>query len=277
MKTKVGAPAFDDPVARFAVAIPSAIIITALCVVLARCQPAERTVAESTRATTVVLEHAAPTPPPAPPTPRPTSPPTPPPTLPPVPRVTLAPLPKRAAPRAIHASGGGHAAPHPHPQVVAPPLIVAGNGGGVGPGHDSGQGAGAGGGTGNGTAGLVSGGTGGTGSGDVNADAPCGSVDLVPFEAPDHSGSVTYEHVRATVTFPDGHTQSDEFPYHWSYTDPADDPWSAQNLPNPNFTTRVQAPPPGTNVSRYPETIRYILDHTRSDGTTVLQECPRQR
>ena len=262
MKTKVGAPAFDDPVARFAVAVPSAIVITALCFALGRCQPADRTPAEHAPATTVVLERAAPTPPP--PTPRPTSPPT----LPPIPRVTLAPVPQRAAPRAIRASGGGHAAP-PHPRAAPPAVIVAGSGGGAGTGEGSGEGPGNAGGTGSGT--------GGTGSGTVNADAPCGSVDLIPFQSPDHTGPITYEHVRATVTFPDSHSQSDDFPYRWAYSDPGDDPWSARNLPNPNFTTRVQLPPPGTNTTRYPEVIRYILAHTRTDGTTILQECPRQR
>jgi hypothetical protein len=265
MKTKVGAPAFDDPVRRFAVAVPSAIVITALCFALGRCQPAERTVAETAPPTTVVLERRPPTPLPPTPTPRP---PTPPPTLPPVPRVTLAPVPLRAAPRAIRASGGGHAAPKPHPQVVVPSVVVAGSGGGAGTGTGSGEGAGDAGGSGNGT--------GGTGSGTVNADAPCGEVDFIPFQAPDHSGSITYEHVLATVTFPDGHKQSAEFPYRWAYASPADDPWSAVNLPNPNFATRLQPPPADTDVSRYSETIRYIINHTRPDGTTVLQDCPAQ-
>jgi hypothetical protein len=269
MKTKVGAPAFDDPVKRFAVAVPSAIAITALCFALGRCQPADRSVAETAPPATVVLERPAPTPPPTPkpiPTPRP---PTLPPTLPPVPRVTLAPVPLRAAPAAIRASGGGHAALNAQPQVVVPSVIVAGSGGGAGTGTGSGEGAGNAGGSGNGT--------GGTGSGTVNADAPCGSVDLIPFQAPDHAGTITYEYIRATVTFPDGHTQSEEFPYRWAYASPADDPWSALNMSNANFITRVQPPPPGTDVSRYSETIRYILNHTRSDGTTILQECPRPR
>jgi hypothetical protein len=270
MKTKVGASAFDDPRARFAVAVPSAIAITALCFALGRCQPADRTLSERTRATTVVLEHAAPTPPPTPrPTPPPTPRPTPPPTLPPVPKVTLAPVPQRAAPRAVHASGGGHAVLRPHPQIAPPAVIVGGSGGGAGTGQGAGEGAGDAGGSGNGTS--------GTGSGNVNADAPCGSVDLIPFQAPDHSGWLTYEHVRATVTFPDGHTQSDEFPYRWAYANPADDPWSVQNMQNANFITRVQLPSSSANPSRFSDVIRYILDHTRGDGTTILQECPRQR
>jgi hypothetical protein len=267
MKTKVGAQVFDDPAVRFAIAIPSAIIITALCFALGRWQPAYRTFHEQAPNTTIVLEKALPTPPPPtapPPTPRPTPPPSPP----PMPHVTLAPVPKRAAPRAVHHSGGGHVAP-PHPQPAPPVVIAGGTGGGAGTGEGSGEGAGNAGGSGNGT--------GGTGSDAVNADAPCGFVDLIPFQQPDHSGLITYEHVRATVSFPDGRTQEADFPYRWAYTDPADDPWSPRNLPNPNFVTRVQLPPPGTDTSRFSDLIRYILAHTRSDGTTILQECPKQR
>jgi hypothetical protein len=260
MKTKVGAPVFADPVARFAVAVPSAIVITALFFAFWRWQPPSSTLAEQKPATTVVLERA-------PPTPRPTPRPTPPP--PPVPHVTLAPIPQRAAPRAVSRSGGGHAAPRPHPQVITPSVVVAGSGGGAGTGAGSGEAAGTAGGSGNGT--------GGTGSGSVNVDAPCGDVDLVPFLAPDHRGSLTYEHVNATVTFPDGHKEDANFPYTFVYADPGSDPWSQQNLPNPNFPTHVQQPPPGTDTTRYPDVIRYVLSHTRSDGTTVLQECPGQR
>ena len=264
MKTKVGTSGWTgDPVARFSVAVPSAIAITALCFALGRCQPADRTLAEHTVATTVVLERAAPTPPP--PTPRPT----PPPTLPPVPKVTSAPIAQRAAPHAVHPSGGGRVAPVTLPHIAPPKaVIVAGSGDGAGPGTGDGEGAGDAGGSGNGT--------GGTGSG-VNADAPCGTVDLKPFQSPDHSGSTTFEHIQGTVTFPDGHQQTEEFPYRWSYVDPGDDPWSPRNMPNANFVTHVQLPPPSANVSRFPEVIRYILNHTREDGTTILQECPRQR
>ena len=197
---------------------------------------------------TVVLERAPATPSPPPPTP--------PPTVAPVPKATLAPVPQRAAPRAVHASGGGHAAPVTHPLVAPPAVIVAGSGGGAGPGEGAGVGAGNAGGSGNGT--------GGSGSGSVNADAPCGSVDLIPFQSADHAGAITYEHILATVTFPDGHKESAEFPYRWPYTDPADDPWSPRNIASASFFTRVQPPPPGANTSRYPEVIRYILDHTRS-------------
>jgi len=262
MRTKAGAPVFADPAARFAVAVPSAIIITGLFFAFWRWQPATRILAEQVPSTTVVLERAPPTPPP--PTPPP---PTPPPTPPPVPRVTLAPVVQRAAPRAVHRSGGGHTALRPHPRVVVPSVIVAGNGGGAGTGEGSGEGAGDSDGSGNGT--------GGTGSDSVNAQAPCGSVDLIPVQAPDHRGSITYEYVEATVTFPDGHTERAAFPYRFAYADPSQDPWSPQNMSDENFPAHVQPPPPGTDTSRYPEVISYVLDHTRDDGTTVLQECPR--
>jgi hypothetical protein len=182
--------------------------------------------------------------------------------------VTLTPIPQRAAPRAVHASGGGHVAPITPPHITQQQAVIVA-GGGAGPGTGDGEGAGDAGGSGNGT--------GGTGSGNVNTDAPCGKVELVPFQRPDHTGSTTFEYVQGTVTFPDGHKEIEEFPYRWSYTDPAADPWSPQNMPNANFVTHVQMPPPNANVSRFPELIRYILNHTREDGTTILQECPRQR
>jgi hypothetical protein len=169
----------------------------------------------------------------------------------------------------VHASGGGHAAPITPPITPQQPVAVASSGGGTGPGAGNGEGAGDAGGSGNGT--------GGTGSGSTNTDAPCGSVDLIPFQSPDHSGATTFEHVQATVTFPDGHQETEDFPYRWSYTDPGADPWSPQNMPNANFVTRVQLPPSNADVSRFSELIRYILNHTRENGTTILQECPRQR
>ena len=95
---------------------------------------------------------------------------------------------------------------------------------------------------------------------------------------PRRSGSTAYETIRATVHFPDGHTASELFPYAWVYPDATNtDPWSPRNLRDPDFPARAQLPPPGTDLRRYPEVIRYILEHTRGDGTTVLQECPIPR
>jgi hypothetical protein len=267
MKTKVGSPG-DDPerTRRFAIAIPSAILITAIFVLASRYQPADRTVAEQIPTAMVVLEHA-------PPTPRPTPKPTPPPTPVPVVHVTLAPV-QRVAPIVaphVRPAGGAHAAPRIIAHAVHPKALAAPNAGG-GNGNDAAAGTGAGTGSGNAS------GNGDADAGDaVNADAPCGSVDLIPFEAPDRSGGSIFEHIQATVTFPDGHTQVAEFPYRFAYADLDSDPWSARNMRNPSFVVRVQPAPVGANTSRYPDVIRYILDHTRQNGLTVLQECPRLR
>lgn len=267
MKTIVGSQGNDpERTRRFAVAIPAAIAITALLVGLARCQPADRTVADQIPAhVTVVLERAAPTPQP---TPKPTPPPTPPP-APPVHKTAL--RTERAGTIAPKPIGGAHAA-----QLLIPHAIVAKTyaapkargGSGTSAAAGTGEGTGSGDAEGSGDAG---------GGGTVNADAPCGYVDLLPFQSPDHSGSVTFEHVRATVAYPDGHKESQEFPYRFAYSDPADDPWSKVNLPNDKFPTRVQLPPPGANTARYADVIRYIIDHTRQNGLTTLQECPKPR
>jgi hypothetical protein len=82
--------------------------------------------------------------------------------------------------------------------------------------------------------------------------------------------------VTATVQFPDGHTETDTFPYLWTYANgEAEDPWSTTNLQhNPNEVVNLVLPPPGTDTSGYPPLIRYILDHTRPDGRTDLADCP---
>jgi len=277
MKTKVGSLS-DDPgrARRFAIAIPSALVITAAFVVFAHSQNDDRMPAERTPVLTVVFERRLPTPRPTPrPTPKPTPRPSPRPTPPPLPKVTQAPVPQRVGkPVVHHAIGGAHAAQRALPQL-APPKTSAAPVAAGGSGTSIAAGIGAGSGSGNGT------GAGDSGTGadvNVNASAPCGFDDLIPFEAPDRNGTITYEHIRATVTYPDGHTESAEFPYRWSYRDPSDDPWSPHNMNDPNFPTRVQMPPEGADESRFPEVIRYILDHTRREtGTTTLQECPKPR
>jgi len=264
VKTKVGSRAFaDDPerLRRYAVALPSAVALTLLFFALGIWRPAAFPRAERPAVTAIVLERR-PQPTPAPRRVRP-------PTHP----VALAEVPQRAAPRALRAPGGAPAA-LAHPARLAPadvPAAVApGAGNGSGPGEGAGPAAG--------DAGAGPSGTGGTGTAAVDADAPCGSVDFVPDQAPRRSGSTAYETIRATVHFPDGHTASELFPYAWVYPDATNtDPWSPRNLRDPDFPARAQLPPPGTDLRRYPEVIRYILEHTRGDGTTVLQECPIPR
>lgn len=265
MKTKVGSSGFaDDPerLRRYAVALPSAIALTLVFFSLGMLRPAAHPSADQPTVTAIVLErHIA----------RPPS--TPPPVRPQFRPVAVVAVPERAAPRAARTPSGAAApaiAPV-HKAIASLPIAaVPEAGSGAGPGSGPAAGAGP------GDAGPS--GTGGTGTAAVDATSPCGSVDFIPDQAPRRSGGTAYETIRATVRFPDGHTASDVFPYAWVYADAANtDPWSPRNLRDPDFPARAQQPPPGTDTRRYPEVIRYILEHTRGDGTTVLQECPHPR
>ncbi len=249
------------------IAIILAILITALEAAIAAWHwPATPVPPEHVVATTIVLERAPPTPRPTPaptPTPVPTTIPT------PLVHVTVAPV-QRAAPPQQHHAGGASAVVQPvrHPMVhhtrTAPRAVAAlgdGAGSGSGVGDDAGSGAGN--------------GTGGSGTGLVDAQ-PCGEVDFLPNEAPRIVGDVSYETIRATVRYPDGHRASDVFPYPWVYADWMDtDPWSPLNVRKANEVAFAQLPPPGENPQRYSDVIRYILDHTTSAGHTILQPCPR--
>jgi len=256
----------------YALAIP---IVGLLLVIAALMRPPHADAPETLGPTAfVTIEHATPRP-----TAPPTAPPTPVPT--PLPHAVSARVPERAAPRAVRASGGGRLAPSPSPHRAlakhpAQPKAALASGSsladGTGDGDGSGDGMGAGAGGGAGT------GTGGSGADDTDADAPCGAVDFIPREAPRIVNGTSYEEITATVHFPDGHAESSDFPYPWVYPD-ADvtDPWSSANLRRANLTVRAQLPPPDADTHRYPDVIRYILDHTRSNGSTVLQECPKPR
>ncbi len=259
---------------RISVSIVLATAITVLEVFVAFSHWPRETPTERVIATTVVLERA---PKPTPrPKPRPTLRPAP--TPKPLPRATLAPV-ERAAPAAAHHAGGASAARHlvlhhQHPRDVARPKAPAAIGVALAPGNGSGLGSGngadsdAGSGTGNGA--------GGTGTGAVNADAPCGYVEFVPDASPKIVGTTSYETIRTTVHYPDGHTASEEFPYPWVYADyMATDPWSPVNVRQPNEVVYAQLPPPGTDTHRYGDVVRYVIDHTDALGHTVLQPCPR--
>ncbi len=253
-------PPPDDPgrTRRVIVSIVLAIAITALEVVVAFRHASFDVPAERTVSTNVVLERAPPTPRPVP-----TATPTPPP---PLPRATIALVPQHAAPRTSHVAGGTSVVRPPAPQPVHPE-VAAGGLPGTGAGSGSGPGTGEDAGAGNGT--------GGTGTAAVDVDAPCGYVEFVPSEAPKIAGNVSYETVSATVHFPDGHTESEDFPYAWVYADWMNtDPWSPVNVRKNDLTIPAQLPPPGADTRRYNEVIRYILDHTGPTGRTLLQPCP---
>jgi hypothetical protein len=231
----------------------------------------------------VVLERSQPTPRPTPhPTPRPTPPPTPPPVVHVPPRATIAPVPRVAAAKAagvkspVH--GGAPAKPVHHfknfdiyEQLAKNRLGraagVSGTGAGTGvgalTGGENGTGAG------NGKA--------GTGTGTVNATTPCGEVVFNVRGAPEYHNGAATERITATVQFPDGHTETDTFPYTWTYANgERDDPWSSTNLAKQNVDIPLVFPPAGSDTSAYPPLIRYILEHTRPNGTTVLEPCPNQ-
>jgi hypothetical protein len=146
----------------------------------------------------------------------------------------------------------------------------------------TGTGLGSGAGNGGGEAGNAEGsGTGGNGTGDVNANAPCGFVELQPSGPPDFQGDQIAEVIVAIVHFPDGHVEQARFPYRWVYRHgERDDPWSSTNLrlhATTAFQIPLQPPPPGADVTSYSSTIQYILQHTTANGTTTLSPCPKPK
>ena len=85
----------------------------------------------------------------------------------------------------------------------------------------------------------------GRGNGATNADEPCG---FVTFSNPhgshyDPSTRGFWVDIRMAVHFSDGSSQSLMLDYPWYYSSEAANPWSDQNLKDPSFPTRFQAPP----------------------------------
>jgi hypothetical protein len=266
----------DDPgrPRRFVIAIGLALAITVLeLLVVMRPRTSDTPRPEPTLVANVALERAAPTPrPTSRPTPRPT------PTPAPVAVATTAPVAQRAAPPARRHAGGVSAAAPRAPRPIVHRIVLPKTAGvsGVARSPGSGSGTGSGSGVGNDTGSGAGEGTGGAGTDAVNANVPCGYVDFMPDDNPRIVGNVSYETIRATVHYPDGHTGSDDFPYPWTYNDYMDtDPWSPLNVRRNNLYVPAQLPPPGADTRRYSDLIRYILDHTNANGGTVLQPCPQ--
>jgi hypothetical protein len=238
--------------------------------------PDRESEAQTTR---IVFETPRPTPTPRPtakPTPTP-QPPTPPPRITPPPHSTPAPVQQVAGRAKGHPArlqgGGAHKAiakaitgKHANPRA-------AGSGTGTSTGHGSGIKPGTGGGLGGNGSGDA-----GTGNGAVNANTPCGFVEFRPHGAPRYSNGTAYETIRATVSYPDGHTETAEFPYRWVYPNgEQNDPWSDTNLRKGDFPVTLQTPPPGSDVSSFSPIVQYILKHSDQGGYTDLPNCPKSR
>ena len=133
------------------------------------------------------------------------------------------------------------------------------------------------------TAGAGPGGAGtgqsGTGNGTGGAPAanePCGYVEFVNvggLSKYDRRTGGYFVNIRMTVHFPDHHTESVRLDYPWYYPSQAANPWSAQNLANPNFPVTLQTPPPG-QAQNEPPLLQYVIAHSTPDGYTLLKNCP---
>jgi hypothetical protein len=115
----------------------------------------------------------------------------------------------------------------------------------------------------------------GNGAGSASGEPPCG---FVTFSDPHGSHFDTqtrgfWVDIRMSVHFADGSSQSVLLDYPWYYSSEALNPWSDQNLKDPNFPTRFQPPPPA-KASGEPPVVQYVVTHSTPDGMTLLKDCP---
>ncbi|MGA7285192.1 MAG: hypothetical protein WBW87_11685 [Candidatus Cybelea sp.] len=116
----------------------------------------------------------------------------------------------------------------------------------------------------------------GSGSDATNANEPCG---FVTFSNPhgshyDPSTRGFWVDIRMAVHFNDGSSQSLMLDYPWYYSSEAANPWSDQNLKDPSFPTRFQAPP-ASKIAAEPPLVQYVIAHSTPDGMTLLRDCPQ--
>jgi hypothetical protein len=127
-----------------------------------------------------------------------------------------------------------------------------------------------------GSAGVAGGAaTSGNGSGAAAGNEPCGFVE---FSDPhgsryDPRTGGFWVDIRMSVHFPDGRTESTMLDYPWYYPNEASNPWSDQNLNDPNFPTRFQTPPPDKRAGE-PPLVQYVIEHSTPQGFTLLRDCP---
>ncbi len=116
----------------------------------------------------------------------------------------------------------------------------------------------------------------GTGQGTGGAPAahePCGYVDFAPNDNPttDPRTGRVWEYVSIIVHFPDGSEQSLNLDYPFYYKSEAEDPFIKGH---DNIPATFQFPPPKQESSE-PPLVQYVVQHTTSDGYTLLHECPK--
>jgi hypothetical protein len=121
--------------------------------------------------------------------------------------------------------------------------------------------------------GVSSAGRGGSGAGD--GGAPCGFVEFSDphgsrYDPQTHGAWVDIE---MSVRFPDGHSEMLSLDYPWFYPNDAANPWSEQNLHDPDFPTTFQSPPPEKRANE-PALVQYVIAHTSTGGYTLLKDCP---
>ena len=121
-------------------------------------------------------------------------------------------------------------------------------------------------------------GTSGNGPAAATADQPCGFVTFSDPHGSQYDARTKgfWVDIRMSVHFADGSSQSVMLDYPWYYASEAANPWSDQNLRDPNFPTRFQ-PPPAAKAAAEPPVVQYVVAHSTPDGMTLLQDCPTPR
>lgn len=156
-----------------------------------------------------------------------------------------------------------------HAQRTPVPVVMGGQGAGAGTGKAPVGGNGPGGaGTGQGDA--------GTGSGAAASAEPCGFIeftDIGGLSRYDQSTGGYWVDIRMTVHFPDDRSAEVVLDYPWYYPSQAVNPWSDQNVENPDFPVTFQWPP-AARAPYEPPLVQYVMQHTTAGGYTKLKDCP---
>jgi hypothetical protein len=115
----------------------------------------------------------------------------------------------------------------------------------------------------------------GNGTAATSADPPCGFVTFSDPHGSQYDARTRgfWVDIRMAVRFADGTSQSLILDYPWYYSSEAANPWSDQNLKDPGFPTRFQAPPPEKLASE-PALVQYVMHHSTPGGLTLLGDCP---